>query len=126
MIYSLHFINKAFNTWSNKRDVIFLGSSSSSTCILVVSMAIIASDDISSVSIVLSFDSRGGGPRHEITKIIFRFHETRKTKFHFHDFHKCRSVKMSETFSRFGGSLRCGITKHYERLTMVSGLPVWR
>ena len=28
----------------------------------------------------------GGGSRHEITKIIFRFHESRKTKFHFHDF----------------------------------------
>jgi hypothetical protein len=27
-----------------------------------------------------------GGSRHEITKIIFRFHESRKTKFHFHDF----------------------------------------
>ena len=29
---------------------------------------------------------KGGGSRHEITKIIFRFHESRKTKFHFHEF----------------------------------------
>ena len=28
----------------------------------------------------------GGGSGHEITRIIFRFHESRKTKFHFHDF----------------------------------------
>jgi hypothetical protein len=43
------------------------------------------------------FGGEGGGSRHEITKIIFRFHESRKTKFHIHDFQKHRSVTKSET-----------------------------
>ena len=94
-------------------------------------------------SVSLHTHERGGGQGGGglVTKIIFRFHESRKTKFHFHDFQKHRSVTKSETIQRFyrqqnlmltkthftdfnirakglWKSLR-DITKHCERLTMV-------
>ena len=85
----------------------------------------------------------GGGLVTKSRRSFLGFTSNEKTKFHFRDFYKHRSVTKSETISRFSRqqksmltqthftdfnirafkgqwkSLRRGITKHYERLTMV-------